>query len=254
MEATAREKQGNQKWEKDGTTLSRMEVSYILILRFSMLSWLFKSMQNAIRSLYDCLSPRCACKTCTVQRRICPTEAERSPNSVSSCSLKQPGKNKNKTMDEPVHSQRQISRVHTAALPTKHSWGLIATQDVFERKDKDININAKIAIRCCCPDNQWLIWWLYSVSKAVVAIGGASQDAHPGVRHSCSPSVWLTAWWTEPGAAISLFYSQRTQTPNLKDGEEETREAEMFSPATPRTRPTRCFASCISKELRVDSC
>lgn len=134
------------------------------------------------------------------------------------------------------------------------SWGLIATQDVFERKDEDININAEIVIGCRCPDNQWLIWWLYSVSKAVVAIGGASQDAHPGVRHSCSPSVWLTAWWTEPGAAISLFYSQRTQTPNLKDGEEETREAEMFSPATPRTRPTRCFASCISKELRVDSC
>lgn len=249
MEATAREKQGNQKWEKDGTTLSRMEVSYILILRFSMLSWLFKSMQNAIRSLYDCLSPRCACKTCTVQRRICPTEAERSPNSVSSCSLKQPGKNKTKQWTSPFTAKDK-----SAESTQQLSWGLIATQDVFERKDKDININAKIAIRCCCPDNQWLIWWLYSVSKAVVAIGGASQDAHPGVRHSCSPSVWLTAWWTEPGAAISLFYSQRTQTHNLKDGEEETREAEMFSPATPRTRPTRCFASCISKELRVDSC
>lgn len=160
-------------------------------------------------------------KTCTGQRRICPTEAERSPNSVSSCSLKQPGKNKNKTMDEPVHSQRQISRVHTAALTTKHSWGLITTQDVFERKEKDININAKIVIGCCCPDNQWLIWWLYSVSKAVVAIGGASQDAHPGIRHSCSQSIWLTAWWTDPGAAISLFYSQRTQTPNLKDRRKE---------------------------------
>ena len=153
-------------------------------------------------------------------------------------SLNLPGKKtKDKTMDEPVHSQRQISRVHTAALTTKHSWGLITTQAAFERKD--ININAKTVIGCCCPDNQWLILWLYSVSKAVEAIGGASHDAHPGVRHSCSPSVWLTAWWTEPGAAISLFYSQRGKHTTSRT--EGTREAEMFSSATPRMHPSNSF-------------